>query len=64
MKDPRDGLVLSFDPPVGPEPTRSRVTNASRQLAATVCDTDGREIRLAPGESAEAVFRFGTITRG
>jgi hypothetical protein len=56
-------LVLCFDPPVGREPMRSRVMNASRQLGATVCDVDGRELVLGPGESVEAVFRLGTIAR-
>jgi hypothetical protein len=56
-------LVLCFDPPLGREPTRSRVTNASRQLGATVCDVDGRELALGPGESVEAVFRLGAIAK-
>lgn len=62
MKEPE--VVLCFDPPLGLEPMRCRVTNQSRQLGMTVCDVDGREIRLAPGESAEAVLRLGCIARG
>lgn len=62
MKEPI--LVLCFDPPVGPEPTRCRVTNASRQLGTVVCDADGRELAVGPGESVEAVFVLGRIARG
>lgn len=59
MKEPV--LVLCFDPPLGREPMRSRVTNASRQLGTTVVDVDGRELVLGPGESVEAVFRLGAV---
>ena len=57
----KPGLVLVFDPPVGPEPTRCLVTNASMNLRATVCDVDGCEITLAPGETKEAVLVLGRI---
>lgn len=57
-------VVLAFDPPVGFVPVRSRVTNHSPQLRMTVCDVDGRELRLGPGESVEAVFKLGTIAGG
>lgn len=59
MKEPE--LVLCFDPPLGAKPMRSRVTNASRQLGTVVCDVDGRELALGPGESVEAVFRLGAV---
>jgi len=61
MKEPI--LVLCFDPPLGREPTRARVTNASRQLGATVCDIDGREFALGPGESVDGIFRLGAVAR-
>lgn len=62
MKEPE--LVLTFDPPVGAEPTRSRVTNASRQLHATVVDVDGREHTLAPGQTVAGTFALGSIAGG
>lgn len=62
MKEP--ALTLCFDPPLGPEPARCRVTNASRQLGTTVVDVDGRELAIGPGESVDGVFRLGAIAKG
>ena len=57
-------MTLTFDPPLGPAPQVTRVTNGSRQLRATVVDVDGREITIAPGEAVEARLVLGAIAMG
>lgn len=57
-------VVLSFEPPLGLVPQVTRVTNASRQLRTTVCDVDGREHTLGPGETVESRFVIGAVAMG
>lgn len=62
MKGPPD-VVLQFDPPLGKDPQRCLITNASANLRATVRDVEGKETVLRPGQSVEGVFLLGTVSR-